>query len=64
VIERKWVRGANGLWSSYDAGCKRARLREIARERIAGIAERLDAVIKRDGWERRGNRWRKAEGRA
>ncbi len=57
---RKWVKGANGLWSSFDLGIRRAKLRDIAKARIAGIGERFEAVMLRNGWTRGPTaRWRK-----
>jgi hypothetical protein len=59
MTDRKWVRGANGLWTSYDQVIRRGCLREAARQRIEAIGRRFEEVMKRNGFEKRGNRWRK-----
>lgn len=57
---RKWVKGANGLWSSYDPVIARQNAMKRGKARVAAIRERLAALIERDGWKRRRVGWRKA----
>ena len=57
VSDRKWVKGANGLWASYDRTIRAQGLRAKGRAVAEGVRERLAALIERDGWQRRGNRW-------
>ena len=60
MTRRQWRKGANGLWSSRDPVIVRAKLRQVARDRIDAIAARFEAVMQRNGWKRAGNRWRRA----
>lgn len=53
MTDSRWVKGANGLWRSFDKTIQR----QAGQRRIAGIRERLDALIERDGWVRKGNKW-------
>jgi hypothetical protein len=53
-LKRKWTRGANGLWTTFDP----AHLKDIGSTRAAGVRQRLATLLDRDGWLRRGSRWR------
>jgi len=55
--KRKWRKGPDGLWSSFDPVIQRIGLREVARKRIEAIGERFVAVMQRNGWQLKGSRW-------
>lgn len=55
MTDRKWVRGENGLWRSFDKTIQR----QAGARRVAGIRRRLAALLARDGWVRKGRKWRK-----
>jgi hypothetical protein len=59
MTDRKWVRGANGLWTSHDKVIRRQVLRAAYKARVEGIAIRFMEVMKRNGYEKHGRRWRK-----
>ena len=59
-----WVKGANGLWHSFDPVIRRQRLQRMAKDRIAAIGERFDVVMKRNGWTKPKGRWRKPKPQA
>jgi hypothetical protein len=54
-----WVKGANGLYRLCDRMARRNRLKQVAADRIAAIAERFEHVMTRNGWRRResSRRW-------
>ena len=57
MSERTWVKGANGLWHSFDPVIRRQRRLKAGKDRIAEIRARLEVVLLRNGWTKPKGRW-------